>query len=147
MKARQLIRRVGTCLATRSLLRQHRRAKHQQADLLMAWRCAGDLLQELSGRVHELGSSAMSVPAGISGTVSTSAHAVPRLLLGDIVAVYHAAGDALADLNAKGVHLHSFKCCLSPATCNTTLRHLSRLAACLPRRSWQCRLHDARRCQ
>lgn len=58
--------------------------------------------------MHELGSSAMSVPAGIFGTISTSAHAVPRLLLGDIVAVYHAAGDALADLNARGVHLHSF---------------------------------------
>ena len=75
----------------------------------MAWCCAGDLLQELAGRVHELGSSAMSVPAGIFGTVSTSAHAVPRLLLGDIVGVYHAAGDALAELNAKGVHVHSFK--------------------------------------
>ena len=52
--------------------------------------------------MHDIGGSAMSVPAGIFGTISSNANAAPRLLLGDIVEVYHTAADALADLSAKG---------------------------------------------
>ena len=63
---------------------------------------AGGLIQEVSSRAHDLGSSAMSVPAGIFGTISANANAAPRLLLGDIVAVYHTAADAFADLSARG---------------------------------------------
>ena len=63
---------------------------------------AGGVIEELSSWAHDVGSSAMSVPAGIFGTISANANAAPRLLLGDIVAVYHSAADALADLSAGG---------------------------------------------
>ena len=63
---------------------------------------AEGLLQDVSSRAHDIGSSAMSVPAGIFGTISAQANAAPRLLLGDIVAVYHTAADALADVSARG---------------------------------------------
>lgn len=63
---------------------------------------AGGLIEEVSSRAHDMGSGAMSVPAGILGTISANANAAPRLLLGDIVAVYHSAADTLADLSARG---------------------------------------------
>lgn len=44
----------------------------------------------------------MSVPAGIFATISGNARGVPRLLVSDVLAVYHTASDALADLNARG---------------------------------------------
>ncbi|CAL5225145.1 g7925 [Coccomyxa viridis] len=68
-----------------------------------ASRQLGGLLEEVSSRAHEFGSGAMSVPAGIFGTISANANAAPRLLLGDIVAVYHTAADAFADLSARGI--------------------------------------------
>ncbi len=63
---------------------------------------AEGLIEEISSRAHEFGDGAMSVPAGIFGTISANANAAPRLLLGDIVAVYHTAADALADVSARG---------------------------------------------
>ena len=70
---------------------------------------AGNTLQGLSSRAHDIGSGAMSAPAGIFATISGNARDVPLVLVSDVLAVYHTASDALADLNARGgmlCHLH-----------------------------------------
>ena len=80
----------------------HRQLQHQGGAHESVAATAGDALQGLSGRAHDVGSSAMSVPAGIFATISGNARGVPRLLVSDVLAVYHTASDALADLNARG---------------------------------------------
>lgn len=85
---------------------------------------AEGLIQELSSRGHDIGSSAMSVPAGIFGTISANANAAPRLLLGDVIAVYHTALDAYADLNARGRFMQSFYYTICSFLCPQHLKHI-----------------------
>ena len=80
----------------------HRQFQHQGGAHKPAAATAGDALQGLTSRAHDVGSSAMSVPAGIFATISGNARDVPRLLVSDVLAVYHTASDALAKLNAQG---------------------------------------------
>ena len=77
---------------------------------------AGDALQDVTSRAHDIGSSAMSVPAGIFATLSGNARDVPRLLVSDVLAVYNSASDALADLNARG-EIMLFACQLTTLQC------------------------------
>ena len=80
----------------------HRQIQHKGGNCKSVAATAGDALQGLSSRAHDVGSSVMSVPAGIFATISGNARDVPRLLVSDVLAVYHTASDALADLNARG---------------------------------------------
>ena len=66
---------------------------------------AGQALQSISEAWGDLGERALAAPAGVLGTVSGTVSTLPRLLLGDAVAAYQAASQALTKLEATGAYL------------------------------------------
>jgi hypothetical protein len=65
----------------------------------------GEALQSISQAWGDLGERVLAAPAGVLGTVSGTVATLPRLLLGDAVAAYQAASQALASLDATGACL------------------------------------------
>lgn len=65
--------------------------------------CAtGDGLDALSGVLAQWGDCATSAPAGVLATISGTVSTLPRLLVGDAIAAYHLAGDALSQWSHTG---------------------------------------------
>lgn len=62
----------------------------------------GAALQSLSETFSELGSRALSTPAGVLGTIAGTVSTLPSLLVGDFVAAYGLAANALAQLESTG---------------------------------------------
>ena len=63
---------------------------------------AGQALQGAAEAWSDLSGRALAAPAGVLGTLGVTVSTLPRILLGDALAAYRAASQALANLETAG---------------------------------------------